>query len=194
MSTFKNLSLSRKFKKYITIKGFTGEEYTYKKRSDKNYRVVDIELHKEKCKPGSWLYIAVEGNSDVIDLDDSQKLYVGSQTKDRMFRGDNLDGKNFHHEQIREVNGQNILEEYLEIGGTVDIFIIGKDILEELAAQVTELQFVSAILADASLKRTDQPGWWYEQIILSEEKESWSWNIKGAGSEVKKAVKKYMQA
>ena len=194
MSTFKNLSLSRKFKKYITIKGFTGEEYTYKKRSDKNYRVVDIELHKEKCKPGSWLYIAVEGNSDVIDLDDSQKLYVGSQTKDRMFRGDGLDGKNFHHQQMREGNGQNNLEEYLQLGGTVDIFIIGKDILEELAAKVTELQFVSAILADDSLKRTDQPGWWYEQIILSEEKESWSWNIKGAGSDVKKAVKKYMQA
>ena len=188
MSTFKNLT--KHFEKYITIKGLTGERYNYR---SKNHPVVDYELHKEICKNGSWLYIAVEGNSDVLDLVDSKKLYVGcKKERARMFRG--LNGKNFHHEQMREVNGQNILEEYLEIGGTADIFIIGKDILEELAAQVTELQFISAILADDSLKRTDQPGWWYEQIILSEEKESWSWNIKGAGSEVKKAVKKYMQA
>ena len=188
MSTFNNIY--SKFVKYITIKGLTGGTYNYR---SKNHPVVDYELHKEICKNSSWLYIAVEGNSDVLDLVDFKKLYVGcKKERARMFRG--LNGKNFHHKEMREGNGQNNLEVYLQIGGTVDIFIIGKDILEELAAKVTELQFISAILADASLKRTDQPGWWYEQIILSEEKESWSWNIKGSGSDVKKAVKKYMQA
>ena len=88
MSTIKKFS--RYFQKYITITGLSGETYTYKARSDKNYPVVDYVLHKEKCKLGSWLYIAVEGNSDLNNLDNAQKLYVGSQTQDRMFRGDGL--------------------------------------------------------------------------------------------------------
>ena len=54
MSTIKKLS--RYFQKYITTTGLTGETYTYR---DKNHPVVDHELHKEKCKPGSWLYIGI---------------------------------------------------------------------------------------------------------------------------------------
>ena len=179
MSMFKNLS--SKFKKYITIKGLTGERYNYR---SKNHPVVDYEIHKEICINGSWLYIAVEGNSDVLDLDDSKKLYVGcKKERARMFRG--LNGKNFHHKQMRKGKGQNNLEGYLQIGGTVDIYII--DILGMLDAEVTERQYMAAILAHPP-KYSEHPAWWYEQIILSEEKRSWSWNKQGAETKARNHI------
>jgi len=188
MNTIKKLS--RYFQKYITITGLTGETYTYKARSDKNYPVVDYVLHKEKCKLGSWLYIAVDGNSDLNNLDNAQKLYVGSQTQDRMFRGDGLKGKNFHHLEMRKGFGQNNLEEYLQKGRTVEIYIISKGVLERGAAEAPELEHIAPILADDSLRKyANHPAYWYEQIILSEEKRSWSWNEKGADSKAQEIIK-----
>ena len=187
MNTFK--ILSSHFKIYIKIKGLTGETYTYR---SKNHPVVDYEIHKEICKNGSWLYIAVEGNSDVMNLNDSQKLYVGcKKERARMFRP--LKGKNFHHKQMRKGNGQNNLEEYLQIGGTVDIYIISKDILEILAAEDTELQYMRAILVNSPKKHREHPAHWYEQIILYQEKSSWSWNTQGAGGKEIKHINQYSQ-
>jgi len=184
MSTFNNLSGN--FVKYITIKGLTGGTYNYR---SKNHPVVDYELHKEICKNGSWLYIAVEGNSDVMNLNDSQKLYVGcKKERDRMFRPSK--GKNFHHKEMREGNGQNNLEVYLQIGGTVDIYII--DILEMLDAEVSERQYMAAILADPP-KYREHPAHWYEQIILSQEKRSWSWNTQGTGIKAREHINQYLQ-
>ena len=199
MSTIRKLS--RYFQRYITITGFTGETYTYvarsrDKKNPEKYPVLDCQLHREKCKPGSWLYIAVEGNSDLINLDNAQKLYVGSQKKDRMFRGDGLNGVNFHHREMRKGNGQNNLEEYLQKGGTVDIYIISKDVLERAARESPELKYIAQILADDKLKEdksVDFPGYWYEQTILYEEKSSWSWNTKGATSNAQEVINKYVQ-
>jgi len=198
MNTIKKLSMY--FKKYITITGFTGETYTYLARSkDKNnpekYPVLNYQLHREKCKPGSWLYIAVEGDSDLNNLDNAQKLYVGSQKKDRMFRGDGLDGLNFHHREMRKGNGQNNLERYLHKGGTVDIYIISKNALVSAASRSPELKHIAQILADEKLKEDNSfefPGYWYEQTILYEEKSSWSWNTKGAASKAQKIIKQYV--
>ena len=128
-------------------------------------------------------------NSDLNNLYDDQKLYVGSQKNDRMFRGPT---NNFHHKQMRKGNGLNNLEEYLKEGKTVDIYIISKDVLVSRAANDPKLKYISVILSDNSLKRTDHPGHWYEQTILFEEKSSWSWNTKGPNSEDKEAIKKYL--
>jgi hypothetical protein len=195
MSTIRKLS--RYFQRYITITGFTGETYTYvarsrDKKNPEKYPILDCQLHREKCKPGSWLYIAVEGNSDLNNLDNAQKLYVGSQTQDRMFRGDGLKGKNFHHQEMRKGSGQNNLEEYLQKGRTVEIYIISKGVLERGAAEAPELKHIAQILADDSLKKyANHPAYWYEQIILSEEKRSWSWNEKGADSKAQEVIRRW---
>ena len=39
----------------------------------------------------------------------------------------------------------------------------------------------------------DVADYWYEQIILSEEKRSWSWNEKGADSKAQEVINKYEQ-
>ena len=184
MSTIK--LLSRFFEKYITITAITDKTYTYRREI---WPVVVHDLHREKCKRGSWLYIAVNGNSDLNDLHDYQKLYVGSKKNDRMFRGLK---NNFHHKQMRKGNGLNNLEEYLKEGETVDIYIISKDVLMNRAANDPKLKYISLILSDNSLNDTDHPGYWYEQTILYEEKQSWSWNTKGADSKAKGTIKKYI--
>lgn len=61
-------------------------------------------MHGKKCSGGSWLYIAIDDNADLSTLNNEQKLYVGSQSQDRMFRGDGLKGKNFHHAERGMMN------------------------------------------------------------------------------------------
>lgn len=60
--------LSKYFQKYISISGLSGTTYTYKARSEKNYPIVIHKMNMEKCKPGSWLYIAVAKQANLMDL------------------------------------------------------------------------------------------------------------------------------
>ena len=72
--------------------------YNYLARKVENEPVIEVTRHAQKCRIGeSWMYIAVPSGARLIDLGREEKLYVGAQTTDRMFRGDGLGGDNFHH-------------------------------------------------------------------------------------------------
>ena len=183
-------SLSKYFSLYLTIDGFTGETYTYKKRTDDVFPEVSCKMHKPKCQPGSWLYIAIDGDANIQNLNQSDTLYVGSQTQDRMFRGDGLKGKNFHHAEIRKGNGMKNLEEHLSKRNSVKIFTLSKDTMEKFVIEDPDLMHLQIIHQEKYKKTKIHPGYWLEQIILSEDIKEWAWNTKGVDSSAMAAIKR----
>lgn len=110
-----------------------------------------------------------------------------------MFRGDGLKGKNFHHQEMRNGNGLVNLEEYLEKGNKVEIYVISKNILEKATKEEPSLKKYEVLISDTSLKKYSQhPAYWYEQIILSEENNCWAWNSKGADNKAFKIINNYV--
>jgi len=95
--------------------------YNYKARGFFDLPVIESTFHAPKCRPDSWLYVAAPTGSSLAALSPSDKLYVGSQTADRMFQGDGMGGNNFHHAQMRAGNGNDTLLNYLSAGHRVDI-------------------------------------------------------------------------
>ena len=90
-------TLSPLFQRYITLKRVsTAATYNYAARNMHGWPVFDSTMHCPKCSGGSWTYVAVKGGANLLQLNDDERLYVGSQTLDRMFRGDGMDGKNHH--------------------------------------------------------------------------------------------------
>lgn len=181
--------LSKYFKEYITINGLTGATYTYAVRSDKRWPVVSCYMHMAKCKPSSWLYIAIDANADMNNLNESDMLYIGSQTQDRMFRGDGLKGNNFHHQEMRNGKGGSNLESYLANGSSVKIYVLDKSFLERITNTDNFLIKYKPILDSKEInKKVGHAGYWYEQIILSENRDSWSWNCKGADRQSREVI------
>src|SRR5687768_18317782 len=105
------------FERYITLERIhpTGT-YNYKARDVSGAQVIETTMHSRKCRPGSWLYIAVPVTANLVSLAPREKLYVGSQTRDRMFRGDGMAARNFHHAQMRGGNGEDNLENFMRSG------------------------------------------------------------------------------
>lgn len=108
-------------------------------------------------------------------LDLRDKLYIGSQTVDRMFRGDGMKGCNFHHAQMRAGNGADTLCAYLHAGGRVTIYRIAQDKLAK-AVQTPALQRLAALLS----RPGKYVGYWFEQYVLATEGNQWRWNTAGA--------------
>jgi hypothetical protein len=164
------------FERYITINGTVrGKSYNYVKRGFKNLPVVDITFHSPKCDRDSWLYVAVAKDSKLAALRPEEKLYAGSQTSDRMFRGDGLQGKNFHHAEMRSGNGERNLIRYLNAVGKVEIHRISARGLAETVAHVQKLRVFAPLL----LQPNKHPGYWFEQAILFHEPREWAWNTNG---------------
>lgn len=146
--------------------------YHYKARGFFDLPVIESTFHAPKCRPDSWLYVAAPSGSSLADLSPSDKLYVGSQTADRMFRGDGMGGKNFHHAQMRAGNGDDTLVNHLRAGHRVDIH------------RIAEAGLRQAVLATAALRRlaplleqpTQHVGYWFEQFVLHEDGRAWRWN------------------
>ena len=172
---------------YLSINGLTGATYTYKARfGDKRFPIVEHKLHQKKGGTDSMLYLSIAADADLNALKPGQKLYVGAQSGiDRMFRGDGLKGQNFHHAQMRDGNAGCGLNSYLAAGGKVVIYAVNSMLLTKLTEKNTRFMGM-APMAKGSVKLSrgrDYAGFWFEQLILREEKSHWSWNSQGIQSE-----------
>lgn len=165
------------FERYITLERVHPHAtYHYKARQMFDLPVIESTLHVPKCPPDSWLYIATPVQARLAALGATDRLYVGSQTSDRMFRGDGLGGRNFHHAQMRAGNGADTLVAYLRGGGQVDIHRISAQALRCAVQDSTALRHLRP-LAEQTLKHA---GYWFEQYLLAEPGPGWRWNTAGA--------------
>lgn len=134
-------------------------------------------MHTPKCTPDSWLYVAVPASAELASLAPREKLYVGSQTKvDRMFRGDGMAARNFHHAQMRAGNGEDKPVNFLRSGEKVCIYRISAVSIAEAVEQEPYLSRFKPLLHQTK----KHVGYWFEQFILYSEGKEWRWNTAGA--------------
>ena len=175
------------FDHYFTLERVhPSKMYNYKSRNLYEIPVIDITMHKPKCNAGSWMYVAVSGNANLSMLDRNDKLYVGSQTKaDRMFRGDGMGGRNFHHAQMRAGNGNDNPVKHLQSGNKVNVFRVSGSSIAAAVHDVAPLCRLAPLLVQS----TNHVGYWFEQFILSTEGRSWRWNTAGADGRVQEVMR-----
>ena len=138
-----------------------------------------------KCKVSSWLYIAVLAGANLPSLTRREKLYVGSQTVDRMFRGDGMGGQNFHHAAMRSGNGEDNLENILCYGEKVHIYLISGT---SIAKAVEEVQYLGPFKPLLHQPR-EHVGYWFEQFILYSEGKEWRWNKASAEAKARRVFR-----
>jgi hypothetical protein len=161
------------FERYITLERIhPTDTYNYKARGVSGAPVIETILHSGKCRPGSWLYVAVPATANLVSLGPREKLYVGSQTVDRMFRGDGMAARNFHHAEMRRGNGQDNLENFLRSGEKALIYHISAALIGKA---VEEVQYLS-VFAPLLHQPANHVGYWFEQFILYSEGKEWRWN------------------
>lgn len=161
------------FERYITlVRVHPYATYNYKARNMSGLPVIEVTLHRPKCTPGSWLYVAATQGARLESLESDERLYVGSQTGDRMFRGDGLGGKNFHHAQMRSGNGDDTPVNFLRSGERIDIHLISADQICRAVAAISELSFLRPLLSQPN----KHVGYWIEQLTLHTQKGMWRWN------------------
>lgn len=161
------------FERYITLERVHPQAtYNYKARNMFGLPVIEATLHRPKCTPGSWLYVAAPQGARLESLESGERLYVGSQTGDRMFRGDGLGGKNFHHAQMRSGNGDDNPVNFLRSGKRIDIHRFSADQISRAVAAVSELSWLRPLLN----QQTKHVGYWIEQLTLHTQKGLWRWN------------------
>lgn len=167
---------------YLTINTFADYTYTYAARTgSKPWQGVECIWHRKKISGGSWLYVATDASEGPAAGPAARLLYVGSQTADRMFRGDfpsghPLKGKNFHHAQLRNDGGADNLVEHLARGHKAHIHVIPGEVLTRLTAERREW----ARLAPLTRQPSDHVAYWFEQAILMESKPRFAWNVRNA--------------
>lgn len=160
---------------YITLTGIQGDDtYNYAARGMFNFPVVKHTMHREKIRPGSWLYLTLDAEANLTKLTSADCLYVGSATQDRMFRGDGLKGKNFHHNEMRTGRGCHNLLQYLREGRAARIHLVPESVIRQLKSNLP-----SSVLA--LREGTKHAGNWAEQVILAQTGR-WAWNTDGANT------------
>jgi hypothetical protein len=189
MTTLPNLiaHLTPVAERYLTLlRVHPSKRYNYAKRGYFDLPVIEVERHGPKCKIGeSWLYFAVPSDAKLGSLDPNDRLYVGAQTQDRMFRGDGLDGDNYHHAEMRKGNGENNPVSFLGTGKQIVIFRARADSIAHLVSRVSELQPIQ-LLAEQPSTPKKHLGWWYEQYVLYSEQKQWRWNTAEADKSLAK--------
>lgn len=162
------------FEKYITIHGLNNNQtYNYAKRNIFNSPVVLHTRHRPKCAIGeSWMYVAISHGAHLECLDPLERLYVGAQTQDRMFRGDGLNGDNFHHAEMRNGNNNYNLIQYLQTGKEVDIYRAPSKVLARLVSEHSELNYLNPLLT-LPISTKKHLGYWFEQAVLHYEHPQW---------------------
>lgn len=154
--------------------------YNYAKRGFFGLPVIEVNQHGPKCKQGeSWLYFAIPSTASLTALKPDDRLYVGAQTQDRMFRGDKLDGNNYHHADMRSGNGSDNAVAFLNSGQQIAIYRLHAHHIKFLVDNTAELELLR-ILANQSRTSRKHLGWWYEQYVLHSEPKQWRWNTQGA--------------
>ena len=169
--------LASSFSRYLTIENANpNKTYNYATRGHFNFPIFKVTQHAPKCKIGeSWLYIAVPVGSSIRALAENERLYVGAQTQDRMFRGDGMGGNNFHHAEMRAGNGQDNPELFLKSGNKIEILRISADSIIEKVASAPELTCLALLLQQPKHAKR-HIGWWFEQYLLFTEPKRWRWN------------------
>lgn len=164
------------FARYIALEGIhLTDTYDYKARGVSRAPVIETIMHAPKCKPGSWLYVAVSASANLSALTPKEKLYVGCQTVDRMFRGDGMSGRNFHHAEMRAGNGADNLESFLRSGQKGLIYCISAASIAKAVEQVQSLTRFTPLLHQPE----NHVAYWFEQFILYSEGDEWRWNTTG---------------
>ncbi len=159
--------------------------YNYAKRGYFDFPVIYTQRHGPKCRIGeSWLYFAVPSGVNVGSLGPQDRLYIGAQTQDRMFRGDGLGGENYHHAEMRKGNGDDHPVSFLGTGRTISIFRARAADIADLVSQEPELEPLQ-VLAKQPRTPRKHLGWWFEQYILLSEWGAWRWNTAPADRAVR---------
>ncbi|MBP6902784.1 MAG: hypothetical protein KBC73_22015 [Burkholderiaceae bacterium] len=181
--------LAQRFEPYLTLHRLhPSKVYSYAAREFFNLPVIDYSRHAPKCKAGeSWVYIATPAEANLSALPPEQRLYVGAQTQDRMFRGDGLSGDNFHHAEMRRGRGDDNLGSYLQQTGEVKIHRIDAASILHGANSIPELQKLTRLMRMPLPARAHQ-AWWLEQYVLHHELRTWRWNKDGAAAHVSKSL------
>lgn len=175
------------FERYITLEHVhPSQTYDYKARGFFGLPVIEVSMHKPKCSPDSWLYVAVPADVSLSSLAQGQRLYVGSQTSDRMFRGDAMGGLNFHHAQMRAGNGDDNPVNYLRAGGRVTVHRVNATRIAAAFAEVPSLHRFRPLLAQTRM----HVGYWLEQHVLMHELNDWRWNTAGADSSARAVLQR----
>lgn len=164
--------------------------YNYVAKDFYNNPVIEVSRHAKKCSAGeTWMYVAVAGGSKLDNLSREEKLYVGAQTSDRMFRGDKPKVENFHHAQMRKGKGPNNLISFLRSGKEVEVYRFSGSRMRETINSIYEFQLLSMLIRQPLPPRAHL-SWWFEQYVLHRELEHWQWNTKGA----EKIIQKFLSA
>jgi len=163
--------------RYITLKGVhPNKTYNYAARRFYGLPVFQSELHSEKCKIGeSWLYLAVPAEADLKTLSRQDRLYIGAQTQDRMFRGDGMGGQNFHHAEMRAGNVNDTPLEFLRSGRSVVIYRAHADSVAAIIQADPKFEPLRPIVQQPRTTKRHL-GWWLEQFVLHAERDQWRWN------------------
>jgi hypothetical protein len=171
--------------RYLTLlRVHPQKKYSYATRGFFNLPVIEVEQHGPKCALGeSWLYFAVPEKADPSALQAGERLYVGAQTQDRMFRGDGMEGVNYHHAQMRAGNGSDTPVAYLSLGSRISVYRARS---ERIAALVEAQAPLTSLRVLAQQPRTPKKhlGWWFEQYVLFSEPKLWRWNTASADKAV----------
>lgn len=162
---------------YLTLhRVHPSRTYNYVARNFRDLPVIEAERHAAKCKQGdSWMYVAVPTAAKIESLGADEKLYVGAQTQDRMFRGDDVPTENFHHKEMRAGNGTDNLVSFLRSGRAVAVYRFEASRLCERVNASLKLRGLLP-LVDQPLTVMRHRGWWFEQYMLYREFEHWRWN------------------
>ena len=181
--------LASSFERYLTLERVHPTKiYSYATRGYFDLPVFDVTQHAPKCKIGeSWLYIAIPTGASVASLDTKDKLYVGAQTQDRMFRGDGLKGNNYHHAEMRAGNGTDNPVSFLRSGKSVEILRISASSIKAKVMSSPDLATLIPLLQQPRHSKRHL-GWWYEQYILFNEPKVWRWNTDSADKLVRQVL------
>lgn len=173
--------------RYLTLlRVHPTQRYQYAKRGYFDLPVIEVNQHGPKCKQGeSWLYFATPSTATTASLKSSDRLYVGAQTQDRMFRGDGLDGQNYHHAEMRSGNGQDTPELLLNSGQQIAIYRIQAKRIESIVLEKPELEALRVLTIQPRTPKKHL-GWWFEQYVLYSEPGQWRWNTATADKSLAK--------
>ena len=101
-----------------------------------------------------------------------------------------MKGGNFHHAQMREGNNGQGLLSYLARGRKVTIYRVSSaDLMRLVDANSCMARYKPLVSGQLALSRgRDFAGYWFEQLILREEKCEWAWNTQGAHADAIQAM------
>ena len=181
--------LAPSFEHYLTLERVhPTRTYNYAKRGYVGLPVIEVAQHRPKCKIGeSWLYVAIPADARLGALNSAEKLYVGAQTQDRMFRGDGMRGSNYHHAEMRAGNGNDNPISFLNGARKIHIHRISADAIGAIVSKTPAMTSLAKLLLQPRTARK-HVGYWFEQFILFHEHAHWRWNTAPAEDGVRRIL------